>query len=340
MISTILKYIKDLILDFTNYIIHTPDYLRWFYKNIIFFIDDQKIKYRDILRTNIELGKHHLFRGKISDALFRFRAAHFLFDTQNKEINYWLGWCHFLNSNYDSAIAYLEDSKEYDKDHLLAFIKSIKHATIVPDALWNIMRTINAAQDGQYKISINKKTIDLPLEFVQFCMNKLEHIKPGTEILDYGCGAGMVGSMMDHIISPEYQITAVENLDIFLDYIDDLDGDRGHIYDEIIEQSPIDAHKKLEPHTYDIITCFDSLIFTKDLHDHFTSFYNALSKKGHLAILLPLASQTEWSQNNRAFVFSQNDIEEKLKLAKFNILDIKKWKLSANKSFIGIICTK
>ena len=100
MITRTLKYIKTIMLGLLDYFIHIPDYARGIYTSIVFFINDQKIKFRDILTTNIELGKHHLFRGRISDASFRFRAAHFLFDTQNKEINYWLGWCYFFKSNY------------------------------------------------------------------------------------------------------------------------------------------------------------------------------------------------------------------------------------------------
>ena len=341
MITSTLRYVKTFMLELFNYFINIPDYIHKLCTKMVFFIHDQKIKFHDILTTNIELGKHHLFRGRISDALFRFRAAHFLFDTQNKEINYWLGWCHFYKSNYDEAIAYLEDSKEYDTDHLIKFIKTCNTTNTVPEALWTRINRIRIAEhDNRYHIHIKGKYIDIPLEFVQLCMNNLKDVKHGTEILDYGCGSGFVGSMIDHTISSDYKITAIENLDLFVYYAKQLTGDRGKIYDKIIEKSLYDTHKTLIAKKYDLITSFDSLIFTKDLSSHLKSFHKALSKNGHLAIYLPLSTKTEWSKNNKSFVFDESDIENQLRLAEFNIIAIKKWKLDANKSFIGLICIK
>ena len=347
MILNILKYIKTLIVDLIYYFTSIPEYIRGIHTDIRVFIHDQKIKFQDILSTNIALGKHHLFRGRISDALFRFRMAHILFDTHNKEVNYWLGWCYFFKSNYETAIAYLEDSKEYDKYNLLHFIKDCKTIDTVPENLWNIMQAIriSSREDNYYysanKYSTNDSTfINLPSEFTKLCMNNLENIEDNTEILDYGCNVGVVGSMLDHTISSKYNISAIETIEMFADYAEHITGDRGRVYDHITLASLHDTHKTLKAKKYDLITSFDSLIFTKDLSGHFKSFHKSLSKDGHLAILLPLATNTEWSDRNKSFIYSESDLENQLKLAEFNIVDIKKWKLSAEKSFIAFICTK
>ena len=341
MISNSVKYIKNLASNFIDYCISIPKYIRDTYNSWAFFVHDQKIKFQDILTTNIELGKHHLFQGRLSDALFRFRAVHFLFDSGNKEANYWIGWCYFFKSKYDIATPYLEDSKEHDKFNLLDFIKNSETTQIVPPKLWDIMQKIRiATQDNQYYVSSTTNFIDLPLEFVKFCTNRLDNIDSKTEILDYGCNTGIVGSTLDYILPSEYKISAVEHIDALVDYTNKITGDRGHVYDEVIDESLYNAHKALKAKKYDLITSFDSLIFTSDLSHHFKSFHKALNKNGYCAILLPLGAKTEWSKNNKSFVFDENDIENQLILAEFNILDIKKWKLNSNKSFLGIICNK
>jgi len=305
------------------------------------WIAEQKAKFKDILTTNIELGKHHLFSGRISDALFRFRIAHLLFDTDNKEINYWLGWCYFFKSDYNTAIAYLEDGKEHDKHHLLNLVQNSQIIDTISEPLWHIMQPIRISShnDNYYRHNSHTSFIDLPSDFIKLCMNNIKIINNAAEILDYGCNLGMVGSILDTTISSDYQLSAIEDIEIFADYTKNLTGERGNIYDHITKASLHDSHKSLKAKKYHLITSFDNLIFTKDLTAYFKSFHNALAKNGHLAILLPLSTTSEWSIHNQSFVFNENDIENQLKLAEFNILDIKKWKLSANRSFIGFICT-
>lgn len=329
-------------LEFVDYISNLPDYIISLVKKIEFFIDDQKIKFKDILKTNIELGKHHFFNGRISDALFRFRMAHLLFDTHNKEINYWAGCCYFFKGKYEEAIAYLEEGKEYDEYGLLEFIKKVDKASSVPKDLWDLIRRVNIANtehEYQFK-TISGQNIDLPLEFTKFCMDKIENIKNDANILDYGAGYGFIGTMIDSLVSPKYKISAIENLDIFNDYLINITGDRGNIYDKIENISPCNAAKNLSPNHYDIITSFDSITFTKDLESLLKDFYKAIKKKGHLLLLLPLEEKTDWSKNERSFVFSENEVKNKLKLAEFDIVAIKKWKLKGKKSFIAFVCSK
>lgn len=332
---------KTLIVEFIYCILGIPQYIRRTYINCLLLIAEQKAKFRNILATNIDLGKHHLFSGRISDALLRFRIAHLLFDTNNKEINYWLGWCYFFKSDYETAIAYLEDSKEHDKHHLINLIKNNHTIQTVAEPLWHIMQPIrvSAHHDNYYRNNSHTSLIDLPSDFIKLCMNNIKTINNGSEILDYGCNLGMVGSILDTIISSKYHLSAIEDIEIFADYTQHLIGERGHIYDQITNISLYDAHKSLAAKKYDLITSFDNLIFTQDLTTYFKSFHRALTKNGHLAILLPLSDKTGWSIDNQSFVFNENDLKSQLKLAEFNILDIKKWKLSADRSFIAFICT-
>lgn len=346
MIYKAIRYTKALILDFLEYFTSIPKHVRGMTQAITIFIHDQRIKFQNILETNIELGKHHLFRGKISDALFRFKIAHFLFDPQNKEINYWLGWCYFFKSKYDIAIPYLEDSKEEDRYGLCDFIKHHDTAKEVPERLWNIIQSISIAEyDDRYYIKdLYGHYTDLPLEFVQFCLENIKEIPDGTDIMDYGCGTGLVGSMLDQIVSSEYKISAVENVEIFVDYVGKIMGDRGRVYDHVFNSSLHNIQNMFASKKHNIIFSFDSMAFTKELDAHFKAFNKGLHKSGHVALLLPLASKTEasktrWSKANKSFVYAENDVVEQLKLAGFDILAIKKWKLGGNKSFIGLVAT-
>lgn len=342
MISNALKYMRTFASDFISYYKLLPNYWRGLKIDLIIFINDQKIKLRDILKTNIELGKHHLFKGRISDALLRFRIAHMLFDAHSKEINYWLGWCYFFKGNYDTAIAYLEDAKDHDTYKLLQFIKNSKKADLVPEKIWNIIQKIKLeTTDGKYYTSyVKNKYIDVPLEFVQICLDNIKNLKPNSKILDYGCSIGLIGTIIDHFVPSKYKMIGIENITKFADHASQMEGDRGNIYDQIILESPYNADKTLKSGTYDLIISFDNLGFTKDLKSHFKSFHKSLTKGGYLAILVNSGKHTSWSTNKQSFEFDENDIQNQLILEDFNIIDIKKWSLSKNKSFIGFICNK
>ena len=342
MISKAIQYTKTLILDFLDYFTSIPSYIRGMVRSMTVFMHDQRIKFQDILETNIELGKHHLFRGKISDALLRFRVAHFLFDPQNKEINYWLGWCYFFKSRYDVAIPYLDDAKEEDKYNLRDFVKNYNTVTEVPEKLWNIIQSISIAEyDDRYYIKdLYGNYTDLPLEFIQFCTENIKEIPDGTDIMDYGCGTGLAASMLDQVVSSEYKISAVENVEMFVDYVGKIMGDRGAIYDHVFSSPLHNVKDMFTSKKHDIIMSFNSMCFAKELDNYFKAFHRGLNKKGYFAILLPLASKTDWSKAHKSFVYAESDIVSQLKLAEFEILDIKKWKLGGNKSFIGLLCAK
>lgn len=342
MITKIFKYIQNTMMEFIEYFTSIPSFLRGFFVNVTVFLHDQKIKFQDILQTNIELGKHHLFRGRVNDALLRFRIANTLFDTQNKEINYWIGVCYFFKAKYDMAIPYLEEGQKFDNIRLSEFIQNYDTAKSVPDGVWNIIKSVSIADsDDRYYFSNSAgEAIDLPQEFVRFCLQNIKEIKPDMKIMDYGCGTGLVGSMLDKLVSAEYSISAIEDVSMFVDYANEIRGDRGRVYDNVFLGSLTNIQNVFSSKKYDLIISFDSLTFTKDLQHYFNFFAKGLSEGGFLAILLPITGVTEWSKSNKIFMYSKNDIEEQLKLAEFEILDIKIWRLSANKSFAGFICRK
>ncbi|MEY3197495.1 MAG: hypothetical protein RLZZ59_866 [Pseudomonadota bacterium] len=342
MIMDSIQYVKKLILKIFYYFISFPSWFSDSINSIIFFIRDQKRKFNNLAETNLELGKYHFFNGNIKDATLRFRITQWLFDSKNKEIDYWLGWCFFLKGDYKTAIPYIDSGKDYDKEGLGKFIQNHTKISEVPYEIWDIIQRIDIAQDeNRYSLIDTKNNqIDLPLEFVSMILENSDNFDENAKILDYGAGSGLTGSMLDYSTDVSYNIKAVESVDIFLDYIKEIYGDRGNIYDEVIYNNLQNINEILKNEKYNIIMSFNSLPFALDLSKYLQAFNKSLTTNGKLAILLPVGPKSEWSMNTKSFIYAEEDLKEQLKLAKFNIVFIKKWSIKSGVSYIGFICSK
>lgn len=306
------------------------------------FINDQILKYENIVETNIDLGKYHLRLGNMRDAIIRFRIARFFFGKENPEIHYWLGWCYFLKGKYEKASESLKAAGKSDEVKLGEFIKNADTLTEVPREIWEDVREISLCEGNEKYFSkdLYNNNIDLPQEMIEFFLNTIEEMINKPKILDYGCGTGLAGSYLDYKIDKEYKITAVDSQELCLDYIKHLRGERGYVYDTSHRAYLDNPDRVFNNQKYDIILSFDALGFTKDLTKIFKAFQKNLGKEGVIAILLPSSKITMWDKARRTYSFNMTDIVEQLKLAKLNFIDIKEWSLGKNKKYCSIIARK
>jgi SAM-dependent methyltransferase len=342
ILSNVFKRLLTFLSNIGEYIFNIKYIFTSAQQKLILFIHDQKMKFSNLTETNIELGKYHLHTGHIKDAILRFRIAKILFDKNNPEIDYWLGWCYFLKPDYELAKDYLNHAKEADIDGLGNFIRNPEAVSEVPPSIWPMIRSISILQgNSKYSaLDFYSKPIELPLEFIEFFLNNIKELPTGIKILDFGCASGLIGSYLDYKTDAEYYITGVDEYELFIDYIKNLRGERGFIYNKTAQIPISNVEDIIKNEKYDIIFSFDSLAFVKNFSKYFTSFYEALNKNGCFTILLPCSNKTSWDPIKRNFVYDRDDISEQLKLAKFDIDDIKEWSLGRQGSYIAFICKK
>ena len=166
--SNLFKRLLTFISNITDYILNIPYIFKNAHQQFILFIHDQKMKLGNLAETNIELGKYHLRNGHIKDAILRFRIAKALFDTNNPEINYWLGWCYFLKPDYLLATEYLSHAKDTDIVGLGNFIKNPDDVSEAPPQIWSMIRSLTITEGSRKYSALDfyNKPIELPLEFI------------------------------------------------------------------------------------------------------------------------------------------------------------------------------
>lgn len=316
-----------------------------FRENMVKFrlhINDQFLKFENITETNIELGLQHLNNGDIKDAILRFKIARWLFDKENPEIHYYLGWCYFLQGQQDLALKALEKAKDSDKVKLKNFLEKANNIDLVPHEIWHKMKeyTIIDSREKYFAKDFYSRIVELPAEFISHFLLTVQELKPRAQILDLGAATGMMGSFLDYKITASYELTAIDEHQIYLEYMKDLRGERGFIYDKTILASLHKFKNIFAKKKYDIILSFDSLSFVKDLASYFKVINSGLEKEGVFAILLPLANDTVWSCKELSYIYEKPYIEKQLELAKFEIISIKEWSLYKKGKYGAFICKK
>ncbi len=342
ILSNLFRRILNLLAIVTDYVMNIPYLFKNSKQRIEIFIHDQIMKFRNLGQTNIELGKYHLHSGHIKDALLRFRIAKMFFDKDNPEIDYWLGWCYFLTGDYLLATTHLNSAKKEDIVGLGKFISDPEVVDEVPHEIWHMLRSITIFE-GNEKYSAKdfyNKPIELPLQFIEFFLKNAEDLPVGLKLLDFGCATGLVGSYLDYKTDAQYYITGVDEHELFIDYIKNIRGERGFVYNKTSQANLLDVETIVKDEKYDAIFSFDSLSFVKKFSRYFKSFYQALNKGGYFVLLLPCSNKTIWDPRKKSFMYDSNDLSEQLKLAKFDIMDIKEWSLGRQGSYVAFVCVK
>lgn len=313
-----------------------------FITKIKLWIYDQFIMFEDIVETNIGLGKQHLHNGDIKDAILRFKIVRWLFDKENEEVHYYLGWCYFLTGDKKLALENLSKAGKYDDIGLKKFVENPQSSKLVPHEVWHKIQEYRLADanEAYFATDFYKNPIEIPVEFVNQYLFAIQEMNPKAKILDLGAATGLVGVYLDHKISANYNITALDEHSAFLEYMKELRGERGAIYDNVEFGSLHKIKNLFGKKKYDHIFSFNSLKFTQDLSEYFKAISNALEKNGCFAIMLPLAKKTEWSEKNLSYVYEKSFIEKQLKLAKFDIVSIKEWSLYKKGNYVSFICKK
>lgn len=342
IISNIIRNIASFVTYIFNNLAYLPYDIKDQMRKIRLFINDQFLKFENITETNIQLGLEHLRNGDIKDAILRFRIAKWLFDKENPELHYHLGWCYFLNGQKDMALKALAKSKDQDKVGLKKFIENPEKCNYVPYEIWSKMKeyTMIDSRDKYFAEDMYRNITELPLEFVSHFLTTIQELRPRSQILDLGAATGLVGSYLDYKINVDYDITGVDEHKIYLNYMKDLRGERGFVYNRAISGSLHKIKDIFAKKKYDVVLSFDSLSFVQDLGNFFKPVNSGMAKDGIFAVLLPVGKQNAWSISDLSYMYDKSFVEKQLELAKFEIVSIKEWTLRKKGKYVSFICKK
>ncbi len=338
--------VKDKIKLWYQCIVNSP---AWYKEKFLMFINywvDVKYKIGHIKETNLTLGLEHLQKNNLNDAILRFKLVEKFFDPGNSYANYWLGWTYFLKNKLPEALFYLRKAGTTDQVKLGEFLQnyqnlpetSQKTLQEIPQEIWQQYKNLIAFQYANKFLKTDK--LDLPYSFVHKTMSRITDLPNIYNILELGSNVGMVGYEVRKRFPDYFTFTGVENAEIMNKLASSY---YTNIYNQLIEISIPDFLQQ-NSNNYDIILCWNSLSFTKDLVKYFTLIYSITNKMGYFACCLPINKNanffTTFSLTKKEFLFSVKDIKEALKQTDFIILSSEELDIEKNSNYYMVVCKK
>lgn len=304
----------------------------------IFFtkqIDILRYKLRNLRQVNIDLGMYHMKMGNFNDAILRFKLIDKFLSPSDPTVLYLLGWCYFYKKNYVQSLSNLLLAKEMDTIGFASFLQSYASVDTIPSGVWQKYRELNVQAENK---KWESKNLNIPRLFVKELCNSVEQLPERCQILDLGTSIGFVGSEMNQILSQNYYLTGVEDVEWMTNSDAFLKHDKS-IYN-LMHKQTIQEFLNTDTQQYDIITSLCSFGFSKNLHQYFVQIHRLLKLSGYLAVLLPTAHATKLNIDICSFEYNRSDVEEQLKLAGFEIVSINEWTLNKLSTYTMFIARK
>ena len=298
-------------------------------------ISDTRYKLRHLHQTNIDLGIYHIKNGNFNDAILRFKLISNFLSPNDALADYFLGWCYFFKHKYSKALEYFLISKDIDNIGLVSFLQNKEYVDIIPIGIWQKYRELNAKAEG---MKWDDKSLDIPRLFVKELCDVVDALPKNCHMLDLGSGLGFIGAEISQKLHRGYHLTGVEDIEWMVEFAMNLDYG-GRVYDAMHRQT-IQEFLNTNEEKYDIITNLCSLGYAKNLGESFAQIYKRLNPLGHFAILLPTNSSTGLNLDICSFEYSRSDVEKQLKLAAFNIVSIKEWRVGRFSTYTMFITNK
>ena len=319
--------------------------LQAIYSEMIQSLDEVRLKLKDLSGTNFDLGVYHLQNGNVKDALIRFRILK-RFKSTNPLVDYYLCHCYVDLFNFNDALKYFElyqssgdqtFATEMQYYELLLKNKEIKEVPgpIIRDK-FNQLATKYDAFHKKMKENSPQTLLCNELLAITSHQSQSEVIynKPfGNNILDLGCGTGIIGSSLrqsgiaNFIIGIDIseKMTSIAKARVVSDQPS---------YSQVINKDIRDffsASNSEYNAVYDIVIMSDFLTYFSDLE----FIMNGLDSMTHQNSILALTFKSntnkpfEYIRSIGEFYYSPNFIQE--------IMMKKNWKMIAAKEifFIG-----
>lgn len=291
------------------------------------------VRHFTILRAaNISLGKYHLQNNNLRDAALRFWIVDKFFAPGDCENLYWYSWVEIFRKNYSKAIKKLENN-EFDKYNLQNYIQNLSTTNTIPFEIYNEYISLSEKFFlGRY---IDKK--DISNIFLDEVINNLpkewDDEKNSYKILESFSNPSII-SEISKKLPLNNQIDAINYSCNIYDIAKEFNAD-SELYSSLKKLDNYDIEDS--GNRYDIILSFDSLSFTLDLERYFSQLKNILNQDGKIIILLPKARFTKLQPDLNRFVYNEEFIINKIKLAELKLISIKSFKINNKFEYFTII---
>lgn len=314
-IGKLLSNTKQAIIDIKDSLQNTKNEIKSDYKKL-------RDNWHNLRGTNLDLAIYHMNNGNISDAILRLKILDFIISPNDEEVFGLLAFCYLAKGNKAKALDYInKTSEKHDPLGLKAFLTN-NDLTEIPVQIHNEYRKICAEL---YIPKWRSYEIYIPKLFVTSLFAAIEELPARCKILDLGTSAGLIGAELDYKLEKNYSLTGVDNIKELTKHTKH--GKR-NLYDELLDLSVKEFLLQEHSKKYNIITSFCSLDFAKDLSSYFVKIKKILAVNGYFALLLQTDSKSYLNRAENNFVYVKSDIEKQLRLANFEILDIKGWRIS------------
>ena len=209
-------------------------------QNLKEYIEEIRIKAKDLKKTNFELALYHFYKGNLSDARFRFRFVK-LFWKDMIECDYFIARTFFLDRAYKKARPYLEmyvnsGDQRYIEEATYCLDVIDAHTDNIATIPLNIIKENYNIYAGFYNQMVEANIQDSPqLKLSQMILKFLNELNRPVvnKVLDLGCGTGLVGKQLKAARNINYMI-GVDIAGNMLDEAKILKEETVPVYDETV----------------------------------------------------------------------------------------------------------
>lgn len=290
----------------------------------------------NLKETNLKLGKYHLSRGNLSDAIFRFNLVERYFNKGNKEAHYNLGWCYFMQNKFSKSLEHLDAAKEEDMRlfSLSEFIRSMDQTDLIPEKIFLECRNLNVMQ---YVDKFLKKDTDIAVELSNEIIRYIDVLPDQYYVLEISSNFGFLGHQLRKRMPDEMTLVGIEESSE-LNMLKEVYFPDNDFYDMHFELS-LDNFLKEQKHKYNIIVSVDGFGYTKNLESEFAKLHAILIDGGVFALAYMTSSSTYLDKKCFEFIHSDADIRGALIKNKLNVDIIRNIELTKNK-YCSIVIAK
>lgn len=322
--------LRDFFYDLINIIMKLPQLIVEQIHNFIDHLLQVRENFKDLGKTNLDLGKYHFYNQNLNDAIFRFKIVNKFFSHDNRKANYYLGWCYMKKGQIPKAMEYLIKAGDADEVELRQFLRTIEITSHIPAKIEKINR--DASADGYIERFLSADYY-LPLELVNEINTTMIEIPAKYEVLELGSNVGACGIEMRKRLAEQFDLTGVETSDIMFDISQTIENKENEKNYTALLNMPVEDYLANNNKKFDVVISLNGLAFTSELDKLFAKVKLSLKRDGLFAFVLNSSSQTSLDTISLEFQYSADTVTEALLSNNFEIIIERELKLEKNNSF-------
>ena len=275
-------------------------------------------KFKDIVKNNYELGRYHLGRGNLKDALLRLKFVLWI-EPAHVDALYYLGATYMaMGKKRQAADCFVKAIKlrpNFEEAKYLLCVVGIRKLTkeqtpksmpisLAVEYFDGMARDYNTQQ-----LQVLKYEGHIQLDNAlrpTLVTGRMDHL-----VLELGVGTGLCGSGIRDVAA---HLTVVDiSGNMVEEAMNVFDRSGKKVYDALIKREALDFLKDCSDNSYDIIMSAGMFSYIGDLEDFFAQIKRVLKDKGHFAFtadVLPEGEGYQFMSKEARFGFSKSYLQE------------------------------